>query len=272
MSKFRVAAVQIESTPDKQHNLATAERLIADAAKQGAQFAVLPETFNLVGTHEERLAGAEPVEGHTLAWARGVAKQYAIALLAGSFCEGAPDQSRVYNTSVLLSPAGEILGVYRKIHLFDVDVPGVVGHESDTIVPGDQIVVASAGALTVGMSVCYDLRFPELYRILTLRGATVLTIPAAFTAQTGPAHWEVLLRARAIENQAFVIAAGQLGAKWHAHSMIVDPWGTILAQAPNLECAIVADLDLDDQKHIRQILPSLANRRPQIYSKQWPQE
>ena len=152
-------------------------------------------------------------------------------------------------------------------------MPGAEFHESATVGPGDEVVVADAGELLVGLSVCYDVRFPELYRIAALRGARMVTVPAAFTAKTGPPHWEILLRARAIENQVFVVAAGQHGSSndrlhWHGHSMVVDPWGTVLAELPDGDGVIVTDLDLAEQDRVRDVLPSLANRRPSAY--RWP--
>jgi len=272
------------STGDKEANLATAARLVADAVAQGAELVVLPEMFNCLGSGAVLQAGAEPLDGPTSAWSAAVAAEHGIHLVAGSFIErdadadadvdeGAGDRRRNHNTSCVYGPGGARLAVYRKIHLFDVEVPGAEFHESAAIAPGDEVVVADAGALRLGLNICYDLRFPEVFRIQALRGATAVTVPAAFTAKTGPPHWEVLLRARAIENQVFVIAAGQRGTSagalaWHGHSMIIDPWGTVLAEAPDEEGVIVADLDLAEQARVRSILPSLENRRPGTY--EWP--
>ena len=195
-----------------------------------------------------------------------------VHLLAGSIAEGGPEKA--FNTSVLIGPDGKDLAVYRKIHLFDVDAGGVEYRESDHEAPGTEIVTAPAGDLTLGLTVCYDLRFPELYRILAVRGAQLITIPSAFTLATGRDHWEVLLRARAIENQVFVLAPNQVGEtpphySSYGRSAIVDPWGVVLATAPDEECFIAADLDLEAQERIRDSLPSLANRRPEAYV--WPQ-
>jgi predicted amidohydrolase len=195
-----------------------------------------------------------------------------IHLLAGSIAERG--EGRSFNTSVLLGPDGEDLAVYRKVHMFDVDAGGVSYRESEHEQPGSDLVVAASGELVIGLSVCYDLRFPELFRILALRGARLIGAPSAFTSATGRDHWEVLLRARAIENQVFVLAPNQVGeAPPHydsfGHSAIVDPWGTILALAPDEECFVAADLDLAAQDRVRESLPSLANRRPQAYV--WPQ-
>jgi deaminated glutathione amidase len=275
---MRAAAVQMTSTADKAANLETAGRLLAAAADAGAELVVLPEMFNCLGTGAELAAGAEPLDGPTAQWASEAARRAGVTLVAGTFIEageGADDRRR--NTCTVWGPAGDRLAVYRKIHLFDVEVPGAEYHESAVIAPGDAVVVADTPAGAVGLSVCYDVRFPELYRIATLGGAGLVTVPAAFTARTGPPHWEVLLRARAIENQVFVIAAGQVGSSneklhWHGHSMIIDPWGTVLAEAAEPDdpegSIVVADLDLDEQARVRAILPSLANRRPTTY--RWP--
>jgi len=181
---------------------------------------------------------------------------------------------KLRNTSVLVGPDGELHATYNKLHLFDVEVEGTVYRESDAEAPGDEEVVADAGGLRIGMAVCYDLRFPELFRIMALRGARAISLPSAFTVPTGRAHWEVLVRARAIENQVFMIAAGQIGKhpphhESYGHSMIVDPWGVVLAEAPDEECFVAADLDLEAQEQVREKLPSLAHRRPEAY--RWPQ-
>jgi predicted amidohydrolase len=250
---------------DPADNLRVAGRLVREAAEAGARLVVLPEKWPFI--HGPRtLEGAEPLDGPSLAAARGWARELGLVLVAGSVIEARPD-GRAHNTSVLVTPDGGVAAVYRKLHMFDVDVGGVAYRESATTAPGGEVVVAEALNRRIGMSVCYDLRFPELYRALAARGAEVIAVPAAFTEATGRDHWEPLLRARAIENQAFVIAAGQYGrhddgTRSHGRSMIVDPWGVILAQAPDAECAIVADLDLDRLAEVRRRLPSLANRRP----------
>jgi predicted amidohydrolase len=269
---LRVAAVQLNSIGDKARNLAGAERLVRAAAADGAELVALPEKWNLLAAGEELLAGAEPLDGPSLTAARGWARGLSIHLLAGSICERGGEKAA--NTSVLIGPDGEDLAVYRKIHMFDVDAGGVSYRESEHEQPGGEIVTGSLGELVAGLSVCYDLRFPELFRILALRGARLFTVPSAFTLATGRDHWEVLLRARAIENQAFVLAPNQVGeAAPHfsscGRSAIVDPWGVVLATAPDEECFVAADLDLAAQDRVRAALPSLANRRPQAYS--WPQ-
>jgi predicted amidohydrolase len=270
------AAVQLTSTADRERNLAVADRFTRAAAAAGAELVVLPEKWAVLGTPEQTAAGAESFDGPALTWARATARELGIELVAGSIAERVPDREKGSNTSVHVGPDGEVQAVYRKLHMFDVEVAGRTYRESEHEEPGDDIVVSTtASGVELGMTVCYDLRFPELYRILAIRGARVLTVPAAFTLATTRDHWEILLRARAIEDQAFVVAANQVGE--HApgyrsggRSMIVDPWGVVLAQAPDAETFITAELDLDRQREIRRTLPSLANRRPAAYA--WPQE
>src|SRR3954468_3441733 len=292
---MRAAAVQLQSTPDRERNLEAADRLTREAARAGADLVVLPEKWPVLGTPEQTAAGAEPLDGPALSWARATARDLGIDLVAGSIAERVEGHERGSNTSVHIGPGGEAQGVHRKIHMFDVEVGGQVYRESAHEAPGDEVVVSeTAGGVELGLTVCYDLRFPELYRILAVRGARILTVAAAFTLTTTREHWEVLLRARAIEDQAFVVAANRIGE--HApgyrsggRSMIVDPWGVVLAQAPDTETFIVAELDLERQGDVprtlpfsvpdrtrerqpeaRRTLPSLANRRPAAY--RWPEE
>jgi deaminated glutathione amidase len=271
----RAAAVQLTATADKASNLETADRLVRAAARDGASLVVLPEKWSVYGTPEDQRAGAEPLDGPALTWARTVARELQIDLVAGSIAE-APDGSdaargRGRNTSVHIGPDGEDRAVYRKLHMFDVVVGGRDYRESDGEAPGDEIVGTTLqDGTSAGLTICYDLRFPELYRKLAVDGARILTVPSAFTEPTTRDHWEVLLRARAIENQAFVIAANQVGRhapglRTGGRSMIVDPWGLVLAQAPDTETHVIADLDLARQDRIRTDLPSLANRRPDVY-------
>ena len=272
---MRAAAVQLNSTEDKERNLGTADRLTRAAAGAGAQFVVLPEKFNLLGTHEQYEAGAETLDGPTIGWARAAARELGIDLVAGSFVERREGHEKLGNTSVHVGPDGELRAVYRKIHMFDVTVEGKEYRESASQEAGTEVVLSEAGGVGLGMTVCYDLRFPELFRILVLRGARVLALPAAFTKVTGAAHWDVLVRARAIENQAFVVAADQIGVhppdnESFGGSQIVDPWGEVLARAADEECFVVADLDLARQEEIRRTLPSLANRVPGAY--RWPDQ
>jgi deaminated glutathione amidase len=276
---MRAAAIQLNSTGDKARNIEAAERLVRAAAAAGAELAVLPEKWNLLGDATVIREGAEPLDGPTITAARGWARELGIHLVAGSIAERAEGHEKAFNTSTLIGPDGELEARYRKIHMFDVDVGGVTYRESAQEAPGDQAVTADLGGpldgVTLGLSVCYDLRFPELYRILAVRGATVFSIPSAFTMDTGKDHWDVLLRARAIENQAFVLAADQIGEtpphyRSYGRSAIVDPWGVVLAQAPDEECFVAADFDFELQRRVRATLPSLANRRPESY--QWPRE
>jgi predicted amidohydrolase len=271
---LRAAAVQLQSTPDRARNLETADRLTRAAAQAGAELVVLPEKWPALGTPEQTIAAAEPLDGAVAQWAQGIAKELGIDLVAGSFTEQGAE--RHSNTSLHVGPDGEVHATYRKIHMFDVEVGGRVYKESAHEAPGAEIVTSeTASGTTLGLSICYDVRFPELYRILAVKGAEIVAVPAAFTFATTRDHWEILLRARAIEGQAFVVAANQVGE--HApgirsggRSMIVDPWGVVLATAPDKETFIVAELDLERQAEIRRTLPSLANRRPSAYA--WPDE
>jgi predicted amidohydrolase len=270
---LRVGAVQLNATGDRPANLANADRLVREAAARGARLVVLPEKWPLLGSGAQLQAGAEAIDGPAVSWARECARELELELVAGSFTELAPDGQR-HNTSLHISPTGEIRARYRKIHMFDVTIGGLEYRESEYEEPGDEIVVSRTDAgVELGMTICYDLRFPELYRILAVRGARVLLVPAAFTRATTRDHWETLLRARAIENQAFVVAANQIGENEPGRhsggrSMIVDPWGVVLAQAPDSVGVIIADLDLGSLAAIRESLPSLANRRPGAY--RWP--
>jgi len=271
---LRVAAVQLNSNAEKARNLAAAERLVRAAAAEGAELVALPEKWNLLASGEEMAAGAEPLDGPSLAAARGWAADLGIHLLAGSVSERGADDGKSFNTSVLIGPGGEDLAAYRKIHMFDVDAGGVSYRESDHEQAGSEIVDAVVGDLRVGLTVCYDLRFPELYRILAVRGARLIAVPSAFTLATGRDHWETLLRTRAIENQVFVLAPNQVGEapphySSYGRSAIVDPWGVVLATAADGERFVAAELDLTGQERIRETLPSLANRRPAAYV--WPQ-
>jgi deaminated glutathione amidase len=273
---MRAAAVQLNSTEDKARNLGAADRLTRAAAGDGAELVVLPEKFNVIGTHEDYVREAEELDGPTISWARDTARELGIDLVAGSIVERRDGRDKLSNTSVHVGPDGELKAVYRKIHMFDVVVGGQTYRESESEEPGDEVVLSeTAGAVPLGLTVCYDLRFPELFRILAVKGARILTLPAAFTKVTGQAHWEILVRARAIENQAFVVAAGQTGShppdkESFGGSMIVDPWGVVLARADEGEAVVAADLDLSRQDEVREQLPSLANRMPGAY--RWPEE
>ena len=273
---LRVACVQLTSRSDKAANLEKAEALVARAAATGADVVVLPEKWNAIGDRDVLHAAAETLEaGESVEAMARWARAHGITLVGGSITERREGREKLSNTSIVFDSEGSIAGVYRKIHMFDVDVGGVSYRESDREQPGDDAVLAGVGEVELGLTVCYDLRFPELYRILAVRGAQLLTVPSAFTEVTGRAHWHVLVRARAIENQAFVLAPNQVGEappeyRSYGHSLIVDPWGVVLGQAPDEECFVAADLDLERQRQVRAELPSLANRRPGAY--RWPEE
>jgi predicted amidohydrolase len=265
--RIRIACVQLTSRGDKAANLERAEALVARAASTGADVVVLPEKWNLIGGPDDYRAAAEPLDGgeSVEAMARW-ARTLGVSLVGGSITERREGREKLSNTSCVFDAEGELVAVYRKIHLFDVEVGGHVYRESEAEEPGTEPVVARVEDWPVGLSVCYDVRFPELYRILALEGAELVTVPAHFTTPTGRDHWHVLLRARAIENQLYVAAAGQVGETLpgkpaYGRSLVVDPWGTVLAQAPDEETVVVAELDRARLRDIRAKLPSLANRR-----------
>lgn len=270
---MRAAAVQLTATDDSGRSLATAERLIREAAGRGATLVVLPEKWPALGSREILQAAAEPLDGPLGRWTGALARELRIDLVAGSVSERRPGTDRLFNTSVHYGPDGAPRAAYRKVHLFDVDVDGTRYRESDAEDAGDELVLTHAADGTgVGLSICYDLRFAELYRRLTAAGARILSVPAAFTLATTRDHWELLVRARAVENQAFVIAANQIGehpggSRSGGRSMIVDPWGLVLAQVPDGEGICVADLDLERQDAVRRTLPALTHVRPAVYAR-----
>jgi len=287
---LRAACLQMNTRGDVAANVRSAEALVEEAAAAGARLVALPETWAYKGGREGIRASAEAVDGPSNAALSRLAARLGIFVLAGSIYEPSPEPGRVYNTSALFGPDGGLRAVYRKIHLFDVTAGATVYRESDDVTPGAQLVTveidpgaadtaapgdpaeapAPPAPVTLGLTICYDLRFPELYRSLALRGAQILCVPAAFTAYTGAAHWEVLLRARAVENGCFVIAPGQVGEhlpgrECFGHSMIVDPWGAVLAEVQDGVGFCVADLDLGRVAEVRAQIPSLRNRRPDAY-------
>jgi predicted amidohydrolase len=275
---MKAAAVQLNSTADFDANLATADRLTRAAAGAGARLIVLPEKWTAMGSEQELRAAAEPLDGRAVAWARETAAELGVDLVAGSFLERIPGEEKLANTSVHVSASGGVRAVYRKLHLFDVEIDGRSYRESDLELPGQEVVLSETTAPTpgggegveLGLAICYDLRFPELFRALSARGARILALPAAFTLPTTRDHWEILVRARAVENQAFVIAANQVGPHpggTHSggRSMVVDPWGVVLAQAPDGEGLVLAELELERQREIRAKLPALEHRRPEVY-------
>jgi predicted amidohydrolase len=273
---LRAAAIQLNATADPAENLVVADRLTRAAAADGATLIVLPEKWTAMGSDEQLRQAAQTLDGPAVQWARATARELGVELIAGSIVERVAGREKLANTCVHVDPRGELRAVYRKVHMFDVDVGGRSYRESDLEDPGEEIVESSTtDDVGLGLSICYDVRFPELYRILAVRGARVFPLPAAFTLATTRDHWETLVRARAIENQAFVVAANQIGEHPDAgrsggRSMIVDPWGIVLAQAPDAVGHIVAELDLDRQDEVREQLPALANRRADVYH--WPEE
>lgn len=265
--KFIAAAIQMLASPDKDSNLREAEAKVREAAARGAKVVALPEVFNWRGDKKDEEKYAEPIPGPTADLMARLARDLGIYLLSGSVLEEIPGSSKAYNTSLLFDPKGNAIALYRKIHLFDVDIEnGVTTIESETRQPGEEVVVAETEFCPMGLTICYDLRFPELYRALVVKGAQVIFVPSAFTAFTGEAHWEPLLRARAIENQVYIIAPDQIGKNprsfaTYGNSMIIDPWGRVLARASDLPTVIFAEIDLDYLAKVRAELPSLTHRK-----------
>ncbi len=262
----RAAVCQMTSSSDGDRNVAVAETLVRRAAADGARLIVLPEKWNVIDRDVRQPRHAEALDGPSLTAAAGWARELGVTLVAGSVSEVSGTPDRAFNTCVVFDGRGRAAATYRKMHLFDVDVGGTAYRESAGALPGDTPVVAEVSGVRIGLTICYDVRFPELYRELVDLGADVLTVPAAFTATTGRAHWEVLLRARAIENQCFVVAAGQVGrhdpgVDSFGHSMIVDPWGEVLARIDEGEGIAVADLEWTRLEDVRDRLPALRHRR-----------
>ena len=269
---LRTAVIQLNSRDNPAENLATVERFLDRAAGMGAQFVGLPEFWTYLGPYAGFAEAAQTIPGPAIECLQEKARRHRMFVHGGSIIERHPDlNGKFYNTSVLIDSSGEIIARYRKIHLFDVDLAnGEKHHESERIAPGNEIVTAEIDGITFGLSVCYDLRFPELFRSLALRGAQVLVVPAGFTLHTGRDHWEVLLRARAIENLCYVVAPAHVGKyppdrECFGRSMIVDPWGLVLVQAQDMPTVIMADIDLTQVERARAQLPSLEHRRPEIY-------
>jgi predicted amidohydrolase len=273
--RMRVAAVQLNSRDDKAANIAAAEAGIVGAAESGARLIVLPELWTYLGHPAGNRANAEPIPGPVTERLGALARRFSVTLHGGSMLELPPGSSadaKPYNTAFLFDTTGALVARYRKLHLFDTaprdgDEPY---RESATTAAGDEIVAAAVDGLKLGLATCYDLRFPELFRALALRGAEIMLLPAAFTLETGRDHWEPLLRARAIENTCYLIAAGQVGPHpphrmVYGRSLIVDPWGTVIAQAPDEPCVLTAEIDIARVADVRRRIPSLANRRPDVY-------
>jgi predicted amidohydrolase len=272
--RIRLACIQLTSGTDKAANLEKAERLVAEAAATGADVVALPEKWNAIGDTGVLHIAAESLEdGESVEAMRAWARQHGVTLVGGSITERREGRAKLSNTCLVFDPDGELVATYRKIHLFDVEVGGHTYRESEAEEPGEEAVVVEVEGWPVGLTVCYDVRFPELYRILALEGALLATVPAHFTMHTGKDHWHLLLRARAVENGFYVAAPAQVGVTGtgrpsYGRSLIVDPWGTILAQAPDEETVIGAELDRARVEEVRRQLPSLANRQPGAY--RWP--
>lgn len=269
--RLTVGLVQTNSQDDKQQNIAEVLAGIDRAAKMGARFVSLPELWTYLGPGHDEPGIAEQIPGELTRMLADKARERSLYLHAGSFLERVPEHEKFYNTTVVFDPSGDIIARYRKMHLFDVDIAGEKAYrESDTIEPGEEIVTFDVDGIRIGLAICYDVRFPELFRMLALRGAEIIMLPAAFTLMTGKDHWEPLIRARAIENTVFMIAAAQVGNHppgriCFGRSMVVDPWGVVLAQAGDIPTVITATLELDEIARVRKQIPSLKNRRPDRY-------
>lgn len=269
MTQFTVAVVQLDSKTDKEQNVQRMLSFVDKAAKQDADIVAFPEMATYMGDDSQYSNVAEEFPGSTTDALAEKAQDHDLYIHTGSFFESIPDSNRVYNTSGIIGPDGDLLDTYRKIHLFDIDGE-VEYHESDTVAPGDRITTIETELGTFGLSICYDLRFPQLYRALAMRGAEVLFVPAAFSLHTGKDHWESLLRARAIENQAYVVAPGQIGDKpdsihTYGKSLVVDPWGNVISKASDREGVFTATVDLDYLEEIRNDLQTLDHIRTEVY-------
>jgi predicted amidohydrolase len=267
MEAYIACAIQMTSTPGLQSNLAQAERLIEEAVQRGASFIGLPENFAFMGPEQDKITKADTIASYAETFLVETARRWGVTILGGGFPVPA-GTGKVFNTALLVGSSGQILGRYQKLHLFDVDLPdGNTYRESDTVDPGEKLVLVNAGGLgKIGLSVCYDLRFPELYRQLSQQGAEVLVVPSAFTAYTGKDHWRPLLRARAIENTCYVIAPAQVGEHYarrqsYGHAMILDPWGNILADAGDGEGMALASINPERLAQVRKQLPVLGHRK-----------
>ena len=273
MKKLTVALVQTDPGPDKEANVSRALELVAGAAAAGADLVALPETFHFRGPNEARREAAEPIPGPLSERLSAAAKEHGVYLLGGSFNELHADAAdpRTYNTSQLFGPDGTLLAKYRKVHLFDAFIGGKVrAMESIRNRPGDRAVVADTGFGRVGLTICYDLRFPELYRVLAQAGATLIFAPSNFAERTGRDHWEVLIRSRAIENGVYMVAPATIGNggtsfEAYGRSLLVDPWGTVVACAPDVEGFTLGSVDLERVDAVRASLPSLHHVRPDAY-------
>jgi predicted amidohydrolase len=275
-ARLNVTIIQMNSQDDKQANIAAALDLIDRAAEVGARLVALPEVWPYLGPDDVNRNQADPIPGPITELLAQRARRHGIYVHGGSIYETRPGDPGMYNTTVMIDPTGEIIARYSKIHMFDVVLDGVAEYrESATVTPGDEVVVTEIDGILVGLAICYDLRFPELFRILALEGAQAIMLPAAFTLTTGKDHWEALIRARAIENGLYMIAPAQWGThppgNWcYGRSMVVDPWGTVMTTASDGVGIAHATVDPSRVAMVRRQIPSLANRRPEAYS--WPEE
>lgn len=270
MEAFIAAALQIDSQSNKAENLSKLDRFVDVAKDHGAKLVSMPEMVNFIGDEKGKFENAETIPGPTTDFFCRKAEQHGIWLHGGSILERTPYRDKLYNSSVFVNPKGEVVSIYRKVHLFDIEVKdGISYSESETIKAGEKVVVVDTHFAKVGLSICYDIRFPELYRIMTLRGVEIILVPASFTLFTGRDHWETLLRARAIENQCYMIAPAQIGIKpsfqTYARTLVVDPWGTVIAKASDKECVVFAEIDLGYLHKVRAELPCLKHRKPEVY-------
>lgn len=275
MDQFRVALVQLKIGSEKEANVSQALQFIQEAAKSEPDLIILPENFSFLGTSAEILKHAETYNGPTLSRIGDAAKKYGVHILAGTLKLRSEDSTKVGNTACLIGPDGSLKAAYQKVHLFDANVGGRTYAASEVEQPGDDLVLATVNGVKIGIGVCYDLRFPEMFRILTLRGAKIICLPSMFTLHTGKDHWEPLIRARAIENQVYIAAAAVFGQypprqDWaYGRSMVVDPWGIIIAQAQDVSGVIATEVDLDRIDEVRRKMPCLKHRRPDVYK--WPE-
>lgn len=268
--KYKIALVQMDTQNDKGKNMETALRYADEAAKEGALLVCFPEVMNLIGRNVGEGGGREPVPGYSTELLMEKAKEKGIFIHGGSITEEIPGERRAYNTSVLIGPDGRILSECRKLHTFDITLAdGKAFRESDRVCPGESMETVTTELGAFGMSICYDVRFPELYRLLALKGAQVIFVPASFTKETGEAHLEALLRARAIENGCYLISAAQTGTKpaytAYGNSMVIDPWGRVTARAGTEPGILYGEIDLTYEEEVRRQMPSLKNRRADLY-------
>jgi len=270
MRKFNIAVIQLDTQNDKKKNLETAAEFIKEAVSKNAKIISFPEVMNLVGKNIGEGGQAEPIPGYTTDFLCSEAKKYGVYIHGGSITELIPNEKKFYNTTAMINDKGEIIAKYRKLHTFDVTLPdGTVNMESEKVLPGKDVVTVNTEYGKLGFSICYDIRFPELFRLLAIKGAQIIFTPANFTMPTGKDHWDTILRTRAIENTCYIVAAGQIGKKTNftafGNSMIIDPWGTIIAKAKDEPSVAVAEIDLDYLDRVREKIPSLKNRRSDVY-------